>query len=200
MEQLRPDVQRLVDGLLDRVQDDGEMDVVGDVAAVLPAAVISKLLGVPAEDRVKFMAWSDTALGLQGNRRASLEVALRAQEAYVSLQEYFEALIEDRRRRPRDLAGGEEDLLTSLIRAGEEDDHLERAHLVQSCITLLMGGFETTTSLIANTVVLLLQHRDVLDRVRTEPALLGPTIEECLRIESPIQSVTRRGGGRHRDG
>ena len=98
------------------------------------------------------------------------------------------------------MAGGEEDLLTSLIRAGEEDDHIERAHLIQSCITLLMGGFETTTSLIANTLVLLLGHRAVLDRLRADPTLIHPTIEESLRIESPIQSVTRRVAADIRDG
>jgi pimeloyl-[acyl-carrier protein] synthase len=190
VEQLRPDVQRLVDELLDRVQDRREMDVVGDLAAVLPAAVISEMLGVPAEDRVKFLAWSDAALGLQGKRRASLEVALLAQDAYVSLQEYFAALIEDRRRRPRD--GADEDLLTSLIRAGDQDDSIERADLIQSCITLMMGGFETTTSFISNTLVLLLQHSDVLERLRADATLMDSTIEESLRLETPIQTVTRR--------
>jgi cytochrome P450 len=190
VEQLRPSVQRIVDDLLDAVDGTGSMDVVADLAAVLPAAVISELLGVPPEDRLKFMAWSDTVLGLQGNRRASFEVAMRAQDAYTCLQDYFEELIDDRRRHPR---GGRdrEDLLTSLVEAAAEEG-IERAVLVQTCVTLLMGGFETTTSLIANTVALLLRHRDQLEALRAAPELMDRTIEESLRYESPIQTITRR--------
>jgi len=191
VEEIRPDVQRIVDGLLDEVQDEGSMEVVADLAAVLPAAVISEMLGVPATDRLKFMAWSDTVLGLQGNQRPSLDVALRAQDAYTCLQEYFESLIDDRRRNPR--RGAErEDLLTGMIVAADEDEGIAHADLVQSCVTLLMGGFETTTSLIANTVVLLLQHREQLNRLRAAPALMDRVIEESLRYESPIQTITRR--------
>ena len=190
VEQLRPDVQRIVDQLLDAVADRGEMDVVGDLAAVLPSAVISELLGVPAEDRLRFMAWSDTVLGLQGNRRASFDVAMRAQEAYACLQDYFVALIDDRRRHPRGGAD-HEDLLTSLVEAAAEEG-VPHGELVQSCVTLLMGGFETTTSLIANTVVLLLSDRDQLEALRAEPALMDRAIEESLRYESPIQTITRR--------
>jgi cytochrome P450 len=193
VEQLRPDVQRIVDELLDAVQDQGTMDVVGDLAAVLPAAVISELLGVPAEDRLKFMRWSDTVLGLQGNRRASFAVASAAQDAYACLQDYFEALIDDRRRHPRG-RDGREDLLTSLVEAAEEE-RIPHGNLIQSCVTLLMGGFETTTSLIANTVALLLLHREQLDALRARPALMDRTIEESLRYESPIQTITRRVAG-----
>jgi cytochrome P450 len=129
-------------------------------------------------------------LGLQGNRRASFEVASRAQDAYTCLQDYFAALIDDRKRHPRG-GDGREDLLTSLVQAAEQEE-IGRGELVQTCVTLLMGGFETTTSLIANTVALLLLHRPQLDALQAEPALMDRTIEESLRFESPIQTITRR--------
>lgn len=191
VEQLRPHVVELVAGLLDRVDGQGHLDVVKDLASPLPAAVISEMLVVPAEDRDKFIAWSDAALGLQGNKRPSLEVAMKASDAYAALQEYFADLIKDRRANPI-IRDDQEDLLTSLIKAGDEDPEISESDLIQSCITLLMGGFETTTSLISNTMVLLLSDPDSLEQVENDKEALSPAIEESLRFESPIQTITRR--------
>jgi pimeloyl-[acyl-carrier protein] synthase len=191
VERLAPRVQSLVDELLAPALERGELDVVADLALPLPAAVISHVLGVPDADRHRFVAWSDAALGIQGRARPTLEVARRASEAYAALMDYFAALVDDRRRHP---PGGnnEEDFVTGLLRATDDDPEMAEADVIQSCITLLMGGYETTTSLISNTVALLLERPDLLAAVRADPALLVPTVEESLRYECPIQTITRR--------
>ena len=193
VDRLAPTVQRMVDELLARVLDRGELDVVADLALPLPAAVISHVLGVPDADRERFVAWSDAALGLQGKQRPTLEVARRASQAYAALMRYFEDLIHDRRHHPR-AGDGDEDFVTTLLRATDADPQMHEADVIQSCITLLMGGYETTTSLIANTVLLLLQRPQLLAEVRGDPALLALTVEESLRYECPIQTITRRVG------
>lgn len=193
VDRLRPKVRDLVDELLGRVLERGEMDVVADLALPLPAAVISHVLGVPDADRGRFVAWSDAALGIQGRQRPSLDVARRASEAYAALQDYFAELIADRRRHPRG-NGGAEDFVTGLLQAADDDPELVEADVLQSCITLLMGGYETTTSLIANTVSLILERPELSAALRSDPALLVPAVEESLRYECPIQTITRRIG------
>jgi cytochrome P450 len=190
---LAPTVRGLVDRLLAHVAARGELDVVADLALPLPAAVISHVLGVPDADRGRFVAWSDAALGIQGRQRPTLEVARRASMAYASLVSYFAELIGDRRRNPLG-NGDEEDFVTALLEATDNDPQMQEADVVQSCITLLMGGYETTTSLISNTVALLLARPELVARIRADPTLLAPTVEESLRYECPIQTITRRIG------
>jgi len=100
------------------------------------------------------------------------------------------ALIRDRRNSRS--SQNNEDFVSDLIIDTDDDPEMTEADVIQSCITLLMGGYETTTSLIANTVLLLLQRPELLAAVRSNPGLLAPAIEESLRYECPIQTVTRR--------
>jgi hypothetical protein len=189
--QLRPRVESLVEELLAPVLEKGEFDIVNDLALPLPAAVISHILGVPDADRDNFVRWSDAALSIQGRQRPTLDVARRASDAYAALQDYFAALIHERRR-DRRMPGQDEDFVTGLIRMTDDDPAMSEANVIQSCITLLMGGYETTTSLISNTMVVLLQRPELFAAVRARPALLPATIEESLRFECPIQTITRR--------
>lgn len=191
VDRLVPKVHSLVDELLAEIPERGKLDVVADLALPLPAAVISHVLGVPDADRHRFVAWSDAALGIQGRRRPTLEIARRASDAYAALQVYFAELIRERRRHAlrHDDA---DDFVAGLLRATDDDPQMHETDVIQSCITLLMGGYETTTSLISNTVVLLLQRPELLAAVRADPALIAPTVEESLRYECPIQTITRR--------
>lgn len=188
---LAPTVRRLVDVLLEDAQEREPFDVVADLALPLPAAVISHVLGVPDADRHRFVAWSNAALAIQGSARPTLQVARGASQAYAALLDYFADLIRERRRHGRGGAGGE-DFVTGLLHATDDDPQMQESDVVQSCITLLMGGYETTTSLIANTIVLLLQRPALLAAVRANPEHLARAVEESLRYECPIQTVTRR--------
>ena len=154
-------MQGLVDDMLERARPGRQMDV----ALPLPAAVISHVLGVPDRDREHFVTWSNTALALQGSQRPSLDVPIQASNAYAALQDYFAALIDERRRYPS-VADDHEDFVIGLLDASDANPQISGADLILSCITLLIGGYETTTSLIANTVVLLLQRPSLLDALR----------------------------------
>ena len=137
---LEPKVAQIVDQLIADFPV-GEVDLIERLALPLPASVISQILNVPDSDRDKFVAWSDAALGIQGRERPSVAVAKRASDAYAELQAYFFELIEERRSQGLRAS----DFVANMLRITDEDSDMDDADVMQSCITLLMGGYETTT-------------------------------------------------------
>jgi cytochrome P450 len=186
IEGIRPRVAAIVDELLDGVGGRGEMDVLRDLAYPLPAIVIAELLGAPPEDRDRFRQWSDEIVAFQGTGRAIPEAIPRSRAGIVGMRAYLAGLFEERRARPRD------DLLGSLVAVEADGERLSTEELYSTCVTFLIAGHETTTSLIANGMYALLRHPGQLTRLRADPSLLPGAIEECLRFESPIQRTFRR--------
>jgi pimeloyl-[acyl-carrier protein] synthase len=184
VETLEPRIETLVAELLDRAAARGEMDVVRDLAAPLPAAVIGELLGVPAEDRERLRSWSDELAELLDplSGREGLEPPRRATRG---LAVYFRGLLDERRRAPRD------DLLTALAAAEEPGAALTETEILALCQLLLAAGHETTTNLIANAVLALLRYPDERRRLQDDPGLLANALEEILRFESPVQLTDR---------
>jgi len=185
---LEPRVARFVDGLLDRAAARGGMDVVEDFAAALPVQLIGDMLGVPREERGPLRGWSLAILGAlepePGPRR--LEAGSRAVDEFKG---YLRRLIADRRRRPSTDPG---EILSALLAAEDAGDRLTELELVHQCIFLLNAGHETTTNLIANAVVSLLEHPREHLRLRAEPGLITTAVEEFLRFQSPNQLGNRR--------
>jgi cytochrome P450 len=95
--------------------------------------------------------------------------------------DYFGALAEERRRTPR------EDLLTGLVQASYEGSKLTHEEMIRMLVLLLVAGNETTTTLIGNSVLELLDHPDQLARLRAEPDLLPLAVDEVMRFSSPVQ-------------
>lgn len=187
IEAWRPRVQAITDGLLDRVAERGEMDLVADLARPVPATLICELLGVPAEDQADFTGWTaDATHGLVTVRGLGDEAMLkRVEAASGSLLAYFNRLIETRRRNPSD------DLLSVLISAEEDGDKLDPLELLSQSIGLLIAGFETTIGLIGNGLTTLIRHPDELAKLRTHPELAASVVEECLRYSGPIVATVR---------
>jgi cytochrome P450 len=185
---LEPRVVRLVDRLLDAAAARGGMDVVDDFAASLPVQLIGDMLGVPDDERGPLRAWSLAILGalepVPGPER--LAEGNRAVEEFKA---YLRRLIADRRRRPGQDPG---EILTALLAAEDAGDRLTEVELLHQCIFLLNAGHETTTNLIGNAVVALLDHPGELARLRAQPDLIGPAVEEFLRFQSPNQLGNRR--------
>ena len=211
VEVMRPHVQEIVDGLLDRVEGARGMDVIEDLAYPLPVTVICEMLGVPASDQDVFKKWSaDIARSLDAascppTRRSSRAAGRPAH----ALADYFRSLIATRRKDPKP------DLLSALIAAEEQGDKLSEGELVSTCVLLLIAGHETTVNLIGNGLLALLQHPDQLRALRDDPALIQTGVEELLRYDGPVQRTARmthggrgdrgqddpqglRGGVRHR--
>jgi len=180
VERLRPAVHELVDVLLDDLLARGDVEFMADFALPLPMAVIGELVGVPFDDR------SD----LQPHVRAAargIEPLLADEEisaalaAIAHLGSYFEALLAERRRHPRD------DLLSALAEKGDSDDTLSPEEIVATAILLFAAGFETTTNLLGNGLLALLTHPDQLADWRAHPEISPSAVEELLRFDSPVQ-------------
>jgi cytochrome P450 len=179
---MEPDVLALVDTLLDRLEAQCEVDLIGDYAAAVPVEVIGNLLRVPREDRGPLRGWSLAILGAL-EPVPTVEQLAAGNRAVTEFCAYLRELIAHRRLHP----GGDDDLLTRLLR----DDQLTETELAQNCVFLLNAGHETTTNLIGNGLHLVLTHPESLQRLRAEPQLIATAVEECLRFESSNQLGNR---------
>lgn len=180
VETLRPDIVRLTDQLLDRFDRGAVVDVIPELALQLPIAVISEMLGVPESYWPELQPLIRTATAtLELN--PSLEQLQAAADAGRGIADRFEGLIADRREHPT------EDLLSQLIHVEEQGDQLNHEELMATVILLFGAGFETTTNLIGNGLLALLDHPAELQRLRDDRSLLGSAVEELLRWDSPVQ-------------
>jgi cytochrome P450 len=184
VETLRPDIVRLTDELLDRVGD-GVVDVIPEIALQLPIAVISQMLGVPESMWDELQPWVRAAVAtLEIN--VSIEQMEAASVGVHHLVEAFGDLIAERRAAPTD------DLLSMLIHVEESGDQLTHDELISTVLLLFGAGFETTTNLIGNGLLALLDHPGELTRLREDRALMPTAVEELLRWDSPVQVDGRR--------
>jgi len=185
VEAMRPRIQQIVDGLIDRVVDVGTMDAVEDLAFTLPLTVLAELLGVDATMGPRFRGWADRLLAFQGQNRPAEYLLLAAQDALLEARQYLADLIARRRREPGP------DLISLMACPGDGTEALSDAEIINTGITLLTAGHETTASLIGNGLYTLLSHPEQWARLKADPALLGPAIEEILRFESPVARQPR---------
>ncbi len=176
----RTTIEKTVDQLLETAPP--EFDLVSRLAAPLPIAVISELLGIPDADEEAFERYGRVIGSALGGLRSIGHVrALVA--ANADLRRIFEDLFELRRRDPRD------DLISRLVAA--EGDQIAPAEMVPMCTLLLIAGFETTVNLVGNAVNALLDHPDQWALLRDDPALAGGAATETLRWDPPVQRTMR---------
>ncbi|MFF0309883.1 cytochrome P450 [Streptosporangium sp. NPDC004379] len=186
---MRGDLARMVSGLIDGLHDREEADLVEDFAYPFPVMVICELLGVPHEDEARFHVWAEAIVaGLDPGEEGEGPVERRraAQRARGELGRYLAGLIEDHRRAP----GG--DMLSALAAGHGDRERMSPLELVVTAVLLLIAGHETTVNLITNGMLTLLRHPDALRRLREEPGLAVPLVEELLRFEPPVQLLPQR--------
>ncbi|MFC3741183.1 cytochrome P450 [Paractinoplanes deccanensis] len=176
---LRSVIEAQVGEALDRL--DGEADLMSSLAYPLPIGVITALLGVPAADRGRFRRLAEALTAVLEVRWTERDEA-RAHEAAIELEDYFVHLIARKQAEPAD------DLVSALTRDGEK---LTGRELLGNLMLLLVAGFETTTNLLGNGVVLLLDHPAYAERLRADPGLAPAYVEEILRFDSPVQLTER---------
>jgi cytochrome P450 PksS len=183
--QLEPRVEELTGELLDRMAAVGRADLVADYALRLPLTVIAEIMGVSERDRLRFRRWVSALIGLTPSSRPTLGTLLRV-PSVLRMMRFLRGLVADRRVHPRD------DLVSRL--AGMEDggDRLSEDELLAMVALLLIAGYETTVNLIATGTLLLLTHPEELARLRRDPALAGPAVEELLRLATPVDVATER--------
>lgn len=168
--------------LMDRMEQRGRFDLIADFALPLPVAVISDLLGVPPRDRRKFAGWSKTII----KNSATPWGLLASLPDLLAMLRYERWLVAEKRARPCD------DLVSDLVKAEEAGDKLDSDELLSMIGLLLTAGHETTTNLIGNGVLALLEHPDALYQLRDDPALTESAVEELLRFASPVETSTFR--------
>jgi len=185
VEALRPNIQRIVDDLLDRIVARGEADFIADFAYPLPGSVIMDMLGVPRSDLGVMKVWSDDIALFVGIARTTPEKYARAQAGTREMAAYFRRLVAERRAAPK------RDMISALIAAEEEAQHLTEDEIVATCILLLFAGHETTANLLGNGVLALLRHPEQLAKLRARPELAAGAVEECLRYDGPSGALAR---------
>jgi cytochrome P450 len=193
---MAPRIRVVMADLLDQIVDPRAFDLMEAIAHPLPVIVIAELLGVPPQDRVQFKLWSDArARTLEPTSTPrEREAAVRAGQA---LDAYFLRIITARRTAPR------HDLISALVAVEDAGETLSERELLIMLRLLLVAGNETTTNLIGNGMLALLQHPEQLQALREDPSLLPTAVEELLRYDSPVQVDGRTAhedvemGGRH---
>jgi beta-dihydromenaquinone-9 omega-hydroxylase len=191
MEELAPWIDGIVQELVSALPAEAEVDVVPALCDPLPVKAIARMMGVPPERHAQFKSWSDgrTYLVAQRGKPESAEHAARVEAATAanrSLLEYFLAEARKRRAKPLD------DLITDLVNANDGDDALGEDEIAAVCALLLTAGNVTTTNLLGNLLARLAAQPDVYGRLRADRTLVPAAIEECLRLDAPVQWMYRR--------
>jgi cytochrome P450 len=176
IEAMRPELQQTVDTLLDEFIAKGSpADLFEDFALTVPTTVISRMLGVPYEDRDFFQERSKAKLDLT----ADPEVPIRAG---AEMREYLDRLITEKMVHP----GNRSDLISRLVMSQVVPGHMTREEALATIELLLMGGHETTANMIALGTLSLLTNPDQKDALVADPSLVRNTVEEMLRFHTIV--------------
>jgi cytochrome P450 family 142 subfamily A polypeptide 1 len=176
------EVRAACNTIIDRIADRDEVDLVWDIAAPLPLAMIANDLGFAEPDRAQLLEWSDAMLrALTGDPAAGAA----AGEAFGGYVAYVTDVIADRRANPTD------DLMSVLCHAEVDGDRLDDDSIIHESLLILIGGDETTRHVISGGAYQLLVDRSRWDALRSDPSQLPVAVEEMLRWVSPIKNMAR---------
>jgi cytochrome P450 len=182
IESLAQRTEAITERLLHRLKGRTRFDLLREFALPLPVTVISELLGVPERDRERFARWSHTLLSAQpGSWRMVL-----ALPDMISFMGYLRKLVAIKRAEPGD------DLVSALVGIEAGGDQLSGDELLAMIAILLSAGHETTTNLIVNGTLALLQNADAREQLQSTSAPIETGIEELLRFAGPVETSTFR--------
>lgn len=177
VERLRGRIEEISNGLLDKVQNNGEMNLIEDFAFPLPIIVICEMLGVPLEDQDKFREWSNVIMESVNNPK----LGEQSEAATIAFVEYLHDLIDQRRSQLQ------KDLISDLLSVEDEGDTLSENELYALVFVLIIAGHETTVNLIGNGVLALLEHPEQKEKLISQPELVHSAVEEMLRYNGPAE-------------
>jgi cytochrome P450 len=186
-----PRITQVTEELLDAVLPSGRMEVIRDLTGPLTSTVLSEFIGLPPMDGAQLTEW---AAGLAGFLTgtvfvdATQESDRRALQCLDALTNCFKPLLEARRKGPSE----KDDLLGALVRVGQESDGLTPDEVLIGALMLMIGSFLVIPGALANCILGLARHPDQFQKLRENPALLEPAVEELLRYESLVQFSPRR--------
>jgi cytochrome P450 len=182
---LESDIRDIVCGLFDEIPPGSQFDLVEEVAIPVPGLVITDLLGLPRSEYRQFKTWADSII--EGTTSQNLDdvAHARIRRHLVAFQDFFRCTIREAR------AGHGSGLIGKLVEVRDDGTGLSDDEIVSMIVNLMLGGMETTTNLIGNTTIALLDNPAVLRTVQKDPGLVPRVVEESLRYVSPIQGMFR---------
>ena len=179
---LKAQIDALVDRNLRPHLTAPSVDIVSAIAKDLPVQVTCAMLGIPREDWPLLQVWTELLARQLSDFTQPPEKLVAAEREVAAFADYIRALLAERRRAPRS-----EDILTDLLAPAQ----LSEQELIAQCMLVLIGGRDTVTNMISNSVFLLLQYPAQFAACRKNPDLIPAALEECLRFESPIRMAAR---------
>lgn len=180
VESVEPAVRAFVRERIGRLRDNGGGDIVAELFKPLPSMVVAHYLGVPEEDRGRFDLWTDSIVTASATSTFD-----QSTDAILELMAYFTELVERRKREPAD------DTVSHLVAAGEADDEAGVLRILAFTFTMVTGGNDTTTGMLGGAVQLLTERPDQRDLLVARPDLIRDSVEEFLRLTSPVQGLCR---------
>ena len=189
IESMRPDVERITQGLLDdikiKVESSGEFDVIADFAEPLPVKVIASMLGFPDEDEHLLRPWSQAIVKMYEVSPSEQDKA-EAQQASSEFADYVHALMVERKK------NSGTDLITDLAIVEEDGEKLNAHELIATCVLLLNAGHEASVNGFGNGFVAALKQEDQMSLLRKAPDKHAATaIDEFLRFDAPLHLFER---------
>jgi len=168
---LKSRIQHYTSELLDQMAGNHQTDLISALAFPLPIMVISEMLGIDIENRERFRAQVRILLSSDNDAKPPV---------IMEIAQYMNAIIAQRRLEPQN------DILSGLIHAQEEGDHLSNDELLSMILLLIVAGYETTVNLIGNGMLALLENPEQQQLLKHNPQLIKSAIEEMLRYNSPV--------------
>jgi cytochrome P450 len=179
---LRDAVEQIAVDLLDRLP--GTVEFVDQVAFPFPVAVIGEMLGIPAGDRQMFQPWvRDWTSVLEILNPLAVDCA---DAAAVQIDGYLRELVRARKAKPTG------DLISALAAEEAGEEALDEDEVVTMAALILGAGFETTTGLLSNGLLALIEAPEQAALLRSRPDLAGSAVEELLRYDTPVQMLYGR--------
>ncbi len=169
----------------DTLRQQDVIDVLDDLALPVPSAVILSVLGLPPRDHTRLRAWAeDFYLWLAHSPGSIADRTRAAQASIASMSDYIDAEL------VRPNADHDGTYMARMV-ANLQDGTMTRVEVIANLIGVINAAHETTTSLIANGTIALLQHPEQLQRLIESPDLIPSAVDEMLRFESPAQIISR---------
>ncbi|MGC6475393.1 MAG: cytochrome P450 [Parvibaculales bacterium] len=173
------DIHKIFMEHFDAVQG-GSFDIVHHICYPAPAAVICRLLGFSDDRRDDFQRWSAALV-----ERLGTEISEEQRNALIEMARFIRLKAEEKAQNPG------KDLMTEIVFAEVEGEKLSHEEVVANGVFFLAAGHETTANFLSNFTVQLATIPGLFDRLKSDRTLLKPALEECLRLESPVQNICR---------
>ncbi|MCV3738244.1 cytochrome P450 [Rhizobium sp. TRM96647] len=184
IDRLRPEITALANGLIDRFETDGRVELLSALADIVPVTMIARMIGIPDAMGPQLLKWSHAYVRMYmfGRTGADERAADRAAEEFA---DYVRSVIAERRTEPRD------DLLSHMIHTEHKGQLLTDDELISTTIVLLNAGHEATVHQIGNAVRVILDSGLPPQPMFADETATGRTVEECLRICAPVHIFQR---------